>query len=82
MWATRPGRVRARARDQVLQNSGSRMVVLRLQLCQREIATTKSKKEKLHRAQQYKSAHCTAGRKKGFRGLDLRLRPWTAIIML
>ena len=50
---------RVRARVQVLQNSGSRMVVLDLQLCQREITTDKIQERKNYRArraQQYNSA--------------------------
>ena len=49
--ASTRGQVLARARVQVLQNSGGRIVLLRLQLCQREIDTDEIQENKNFREQ-------------------------------
>ena len=60
------GQVRARARVQVLENSGSRMVMLRfttlsLEHCQREIATDEIQEKRNYREHSnIKSAHVSA----------------------
>ena len=53
-------RVRARARVQVLQNSGSQMVVLSLQRCQREIATDEIQEKKIQSVKK-RACQCTDG---------------------
>ena len=55
MWASHAARVRARARVQDIQNSGSRMVVLRF-----TILSARDRHRRNPRAQQYKTVHVCA----------------------